>query len=83
MRSASPRPCATRAATALLLLLIALLLFTHSAQAHKDYRYVFAFMPLWLLVGAGGVAQLAARTGRPIQVWRRRRTAGTPGPSSA
>ena len=56
-----------------LLLLIALLLFTHSAQAHKDYRYVFAFMPLWLLVGAGGVAQLAARTGRPIQVWRRRR----------
>ena len=52
-----------------LLLLIALLLFTHSAQAHKDYRYVFAFMPLWLLVGAGVVAQLAARTGRPIQVY--------------
>ena len=52
-----------------LLLLIALLLFTHSAQAHKDYRYVFAFMPLWLLVGTGVVAQLAARTGRPIQVY--------------
>ena len=46
-----------------------LLLFTHSAQPHKDYRYVFAFMPFWLLVGAGVVAQIAARTGRPIQVY--------------
>ncbi len=40
-----------------LLGLVALILLLHSLQAHKEYRFVFAVIPLWLLVGAG----LAAR----------------------
>ena len=52
-----------------LLILIALILFIHSAQAHKEYRYVFAVIPLWLLVGAGLVAQLAAGRRRPAWVY--------------
>ena len=43
----------------LLLSLIALVLILHSAQAHKEYRFIFAVIPLWLLVGAGVVARLA------------------------
>ena len=52
-----------------LLMLITLILFIHSAQAHKEYRYVFAVIPLWLLVGAGLVARLAAGTRRPAWVY--------------
>ena len=52
-----------------LLMLIALILVIHSAQAHKEYRYIFAVIPLWLLVGAGLVAQLAAGVGRPAWVY--------------
>ena len=36
----------------LLLALSALLLLTHSLQAHKEYRFIFAIIPLWLLLGA-------------------------------
>ena len=32
--------------------LIALVLVMHSLQAHKEYRFIFAAIPLWLLVGA-------------------------------
>ena len=42
-----------------LLSLVALILILHSAQAHKEYRFIFAVIPLWLLVGAGVVARLA------------------------
>ena len=42
-----------------LLSLVALVLILHSAQAHKEYRFIFAVIPLWLLVGAGLVARLA------------------------
>ena len=52
-----------------LLLLLALVLITHSANAHKDYRYVFVFMPFWLLVGAGVVTRLAAGMGKPIRAY--------------
>ena len=45
----------------LLILLIAVVLLIHSTQAHKEYRFIFAVVPLWLLVGAGLVAQWAAR----------------------
>ena len=48
----------------LLLALIALVLVPHTALAHKEYRLVFAVIPLWLLVGADVVARLAARVGR-------------------
>ena len=48
----------------LLLALIALVLVPHTALAHKEYRLVFAVIPLWLLVGADIVARLAARVGR-------------------
>ena len=44
-----------------LLVLIGLVLLIHSVQAHKEYRFVFAVIPLWLLVGADVVAQFAAR----------------------
>ena len=60
----------------LLLLLIALVLVLHSAQAHKEYRFIFVVIPLWLLVGAGVVARLAtpaapgaAGAGRPVRVY--------------
>ena len=53
----------------LLLILIALVLFPHSAVGHKEYRYVFAVIPLWLLVGAGVVTRFADRMGRPVYVY--------------
>ena len=37
----------------LLFVLIGLVLLIHSVQAHKEYRFVFAVIPLWLLIGAG------------------------------
>ena len=48
-----------------LLGLIALILLVHSLQAHKEYRFIFAVIPLWLLIGAGLLAGLAARGDRP------------------
>ena len=44
----------------LLLGLIVLLLLTHSLPAHKEYRFVFAAIPLWLLIGADVAARTAA-----------------------
>ena len=44
-----------------LLGLIAMILLVHSLQAHKEYRYIFAVIPLWLLVGSDLAARLAAR----------------------
>ena len=43
----------------LLLALIALILAMHSVQPHKEYRFVFAVVPLWLLIAA----DLTARAG--------------------
>ena len=51
-----------------LLLSIAVILIIHSTQTHKEYRFVFAVVPLWLLAGAGFVARLAARTGKRAPV---------------
>ena len=48
-----------------LLGLIALVLLVHSLQAHKEYRFIFAVIPLWLLTGADLAARLAARGDRP------------------
>ena len=45
----------------LLLGLIALILLVHSLQPHKEYRFIFAVIPLWLLVGADLAARLVAR----------------------
>lgn len=44
-----------------LLAMVALVLLVHSVQAHKEYRFVFAVVPLWLLVGADVVARFVAR----------------------
>ena len=52
-----------------LLLLIALVLVIHSAMAHKEYRYVFAVIPLWLLIGADVVARFAGRGNRPVRMY--------------
>ena len=50
----------------LLLGLIAALLLAHSMQAHKEYRFIFAVIPLWLLIGADLTARAAAwAAGRP------------------
>ena len=55
----------------LLLALIVLVLLAHSLQAHKEYRFVFAVIPLWLLLGA----DLVARGG----AWIARRLPARPG----
>ena len=48
-----------------LLGLIALILLVHSLQDHKEYRFIFAVIPLWLLIAADLAARLAAlRDGR-------------------
>lgn len=49
-----------------LLALIGLVLLFHSVQAHKEYRFIFAVVPLWLLVGADVVARIGERYKR---VW--------------
>ena len=46
---------------ALLLLLIAVVLVAHSTQSHKIYRFAFAVIPLYLMVGADVLARLASR----------------------
>ena len=44
-----------------LLVSIAAILLVHSLESHKEYRFVFAAIPLWLLVGAGIAARLDDR----------------------
>ena len=41
-----------------LLAMIGLVLLFHSVSAHKEYRFVFAVVPLWLLIGADVVARV-------------------------
>ncbi len=41
-----------------LLAMIGLVLLFHSVSAHKEYRFIFAVVPLWLLVGADVVARV-------------------------
>ena len=43
------------------LAMVALVLLIHSMQAHKEYRFVFAVVPLWLVIGADVVARCGAR----------------------
>ena len=45
----------------LLLGLIVVMVLIHSAQAHKEYRFIFAVIPLWLLIGADLATRLTAR----------------------
>ena len=42
----------------LLLGLVVLVVLSHSLQSHKEYRFVFAVIPLWLLIGADLVVRL-------------------------
>ena len=44
-----------------LVTLIALTLLIHSAQSHKEYRFIFVVIPLWLLIGADFVVWFASR----------------------
>ena len=44
--------------------LITVTLLVHSLQGHKEYRFVFAVIPLWLMIGADLMARLAAWAGR-------------------
>ena len=47
-----------------LLGLIFVVLLTHSAQAHKEYRFIFTVIPFWLLLAADLVAGLVMRVRR-------------------
>ena len=49
-----------------LLLLIAVVLVLHSLQSHKEYRFAFVVVPMWLLIGA----DLLARIGGCPAAWR-------------
>ena len=51
---------------AFLLLLVAVVLLVHAPQSNKLYRFVFAVVPLYLMVGADVLARLLSRasTGR-------------------
>ncbi len=51
---------------ALLLLLVTVVLLLHAPQSNKQYRFVFAVIPLYLMVGADILARLVSRaqTGR-------------------
>ncbi len=55
----------------LLLTLIALTLLSHSAQSHKEYRFIFVVIPLWLLIGADFAVWFASRAsaGRSRRSW--------------
>ena len=44
-----------------LVTLIALTLLIHSAQSHKEYRFIFVVIPLWLLIGADFMVWFASR----------------------
>ena len=48
----------------LLLGLTALVLVIHSVPEHKEYRFVFAAIPLWLLIGSDLAARAAAWVAR-------------------
>ena len=53
----------------LLFLLIALVMVPHAIEQHKEYRNIFAVIPLWLLLGADAAVRLAGRLGRPAQIY--------------
>ena len=42
------------------LAMVGLVLLIHSVQAHKEYRFVFAVIPLWLVIGADVVARFGS-----------------------
>ena len=45
----------------LMLALIALTLLIHSTQSHKEYRFTFVVIPLWLLIGSDILVRFASR----------------------
>ena len=47
----------------LLLALIAMTLLIHSTQSHKEYRFIFIAIPLWLLIGADLAVRFTSRIG--------------------
>ena len=50
---------------ALLLSLAAIVVVLHSLQAHKEYRFVFVLVPLWLLIGSDLAVGFASAVSRP------------------
>ena len=49
---------------AFLLASVAVVLLFHSLAFHKEYRFIFAVIPLWLLIGSDIVARLMIRMDR-------------------
>lgn len=50
---------------AFLLSLIVVALLLHTLQGHKEYRFAFVLIPLWLMIGADVVAHLASTVRAP------------------
>lgn len=50
------------------LALITVVLLIHSLEAHKEYRFVFVVIPLWLVLGADLIARLSAGAGAKFRV---------------
>ena len=44
----------------LMLALVMLVVLIHAMQTHKEYRFIFVVIPLWLLIGADLVTRFAA-----------------------
>ena len=44
-----------------LLAMVGLVLLVHFVSAHKEYRFIFAIIPLWLVIAADVVARCGAR----------------------
>ncbi len=53
------------------LVLLALVMLPHMLSAHREYRYIFAAVPLWLMVFADVVA-VAGERRTPSGAWMRR-----------
>ena len=49
-----------------LLALLAIVLVSHSLQAHKEYRFIFIAIPIWLIIGADVLARFAIRKDRRL-----------------
>ena len=49
-----------------LLALIALIVLMHSVLVHKEYRFIFAVIPLWLTVGADVLVRTTRRSTEPV-----------------
>ena len=53
-----------------LVALTALTLLSHSFQSHKEYRFIFVVVPIWLLIGSDIITRVADSKARPRRIMR-------------